>query len=61
MILFSDGMHNFMDGIAIASAFNLNFEAGIITTVLVLLHELPQEIGDFGVLLNSGFSKAKAL
>jgi zinc and cadmium transporter len=61
MILFSDGMHNFLDGVAIASAFHLGTEAGIITTILVLLHELPQEIGDFGVLLNSGFSKVKAL
>jgi zinc and cadmium transporter len=61
MILFSDGMHNFLDGVAIASAFALNTEIGVITTILVLLHELPQEIGDFGVLINSGFSKSKAL
>ena len=61
MILFSDGMHNFLDGVAIASAFSVSLETGVITTILVLLHELPQEIGDFGVLLNAGFEKIKAL
>ena len=61
MILFSDGMHNFLDGVAIAGAFGVSIETGIITTILVLLHEIPQEIGDFGVLINSGFEKMKAL
>ena len=61
MILFSDGMHNFLDGVAIAGAFGVSLEVGLITTLLIVLHEIPQEIGDFGVLLNSGFEKTKAL
>jgi zinc and cadmium transporter len=59
--LFGDGLHNFVDGIAIASAFILDFNLGIATTTAVFLHELPQEIGDFGVLLYGGFTKRKAL
>ena len=61
MILFSDSFHNFQDGILIASSFLVDVNLGITTTVIVLLHEIPQEIGDFGVLLHAGFSKTKAL
>jgi len=61
MILFSDGFHNFLDGVMIASAFMIDIKVGVTTTIIVLLHEIPQEIGDFGVLLHSGFSKTKAL
>ena len=61
MILFSDGVHNFLDGVAVASAFSINIETGVITTILVLLHELPHEFGNFGVLLNAGFKTWKAL
>ena len=55
MILLSDGVHNMLDGVAVASAFSLSIETGIITTILVLLHELPHEFGNFGVLINAGF------
>ena len=61
MIIVSDGLHNMLDGVLIASSFILSTEAGIATTIAVLLHEIPQEIGDFGVLLHSGYSKAKAM
>lgn len=59
--LLGDGLHNFVDGIAIASAYLLDFNLGIATTTAVFLHELPQEIGDFGVLLYGGFTRSKAL
>ncbi|NQT49617.1 ZIP family metal transporter [Candidatus Kuenenbacteria bacterium] len=59
--LVGDGFHNFLDGVIIAAAFMVSLPVGIATTVAVILHEVPQEIGDFGVLLYAGFSKAKAL
>lgn len=59
--LIGDSIHNFIDGLIIASAFTLNVPLGITTTIAIALHEIPQEIGDFGVLLYSGFSKKKAL
>lgn len=61
MILFSDGFHNFLDGIIIGVSYLAGFEIGIATTVAIILHEIPQEIGDFGVLLHAGFSRARAL
>lgn len=61
LILISDAFHNFIDGIIIASSYFVSVEAGIATTVAVILHEIPQEIGDFGVLVHAGYSKAKAL
>jgi zinc and cadmium transporter len=59
--LIGDGVHNFIDGIIVATAFIVNIELGIITTIAVVFHEIPQELGDFGVLIHSGFSRAKAL
>ena len=59
--LFADGLHNFVDGILIGSSYLISVNIGIATTVAVVLHEIPQEIGDFGVLLHAGFSKTKAL
>jgi len=59
--LVGDAIHNFVDGALIASAFMLDFHAGLIVTLAVVLHEIPQEISDFGVLLYAGFSKAKAI
>ncbi len=61
LILLSDGVHNFIDGLVIAGSFIAGIEVGIITTIAVALHEIPQEIGDFGVLIYGGFEKIKAL
>ena len=54
-------MHNFIDGLVIAASFVTNFPLGVTTTLAVALHELPQELGDFGVLVYGGFGKARAL
>lgn len=59
--LVGDGIHNFLDGLIIAVSYLLSVPIGIATTVAVILHEVPQEIADFGVLLYSGLSKRKAL
>lgn len=61
MILISDGLHNFIDGIVIAGSFIISTQLGIVTSLVVALHEIPQEIGDFGVLVYGGFEKFKAL
>ncbi len=61
LVLFSDGIHNFLDGIIIAASFTVSIPVGIATTVAVVLHEIPQEIGDFAVLLHSGYTKSRAL
>lgn len=59
--LVGDGLHNFIDGIIIAASYIISIPAGIATTIAVALHEIPQEIGDFSILLHGGFSKKKAL
>ena len=59
--LVGDGIHNFIDGVLIAGSYLINFHTGLATTIAVVLHEIPQEFGDFGVLLHAGFSRAKAL
>jgi zinc and cadmium transporter len=59
--LLADGVHNFLDGAFIAAAYLISIPVGIATTVAVLLHELPQEIGDFGVLVSSGFKPREAI
>ena len=61
LILFGDAIHNFIDGLIIAAAFLVNISLGIITTLVVVSHELPQELGDFGVLVYGGFERKKAL
>ena len=61
MNLFGDGVHNFIDGMIIAASYLVSVPVGIATTLAVILHEIPTEIGDFGVLLHGGFSKGKAL
>jgi len=61
LLLVSDGVHNFIDGLIIAAGYMVSIEVGIATTVAVVLHEIPQEIGNFGVLLHAGYSRAKAL
>jgi zinc and cadmium transporter len=60
MILVGDGLHNFTDGILIAAAFLANPNLGVITAVAIIAHEIPQEIGDFIVLLNAGFTRKRA-
>ncbi|UCD73204.1 MAG: ZIP family metal transporter [Candidatus Bathyarchaeota archaeon] len=59
--LIGDAIHNFLDGIAIGASFLISVPVGISTTVAVVFHELPQEIGDFGVLVYGGFSRGRAL
>lgn len=61
MNLFGDGVHNFIDGIVVAGSYIASLPVGIATTLAVTFHEIPQEIGDYGVLLHGGFSKNKAL
>lgn len=61
MNIFGDGVHNFIDGLIIAASFMVDVHVGIVSTTAIILHEVPQEIGDFGVLLHGGFSRAKAL
>jgi zinc and cadmium transporter len=61
LILVSDGLHNFIDGLVIAASFMVNFHIGITTALAIALHEIPQEIGDFGILVYGGFDKIKAL
>ncbi len=59
--LIGDGFHNFLDGVIIASSFMVSVPVGIATTIAVILHEIPQEIGDFGVLIYAGFKTKTAL
>ncbi len=61
MNLFGDAVHNFIDGLIIAATFLTDIRLGVISSFAVALHEIPQEIGDFGVLLYAGFKKEKAL
>jgi zinc and cadmium transporter len=61
MNLFGDGVHNFIDGLIIGASYLASLPVGIATTLAVIFHEIPQEIGDFGVLLHGGFTKKKAI
>ncbi len=61
LILLGDGVHNFIDGLVIAASFLLSTAFGIVTTMLIIGHEVPQELGDFGVLVYGGFGRKKAL
>jgi zinc and cadmium transporter len=61
LVLIGDGMHNLVDGVLIAAAFMTDLHLGIVTSLAVAAHEIPQEVGDFAVLLHSGFSRGKAL
>jgi len=60
MIMIGDTFHNFVDGILIASAFMVDVKVGIVTSVAIIAHEIPQEVGDFLILLHSGYSKKQA-
>jgi zinc and cadmium transporter len=61
MNLIGDALHNFMDGMMIAASYMISIPVGVATTIAVMLHEIPQEMGDFGILLHSGMKTGKAL
>ncbi len=61
LIILGDSIHNFVDGILIAAAFLTDVQLGIVTSLAVAAHEIPQEVGDFAILLDSGYSRGKAL
>lgn len=61
LIIFGDTVHNALDGVAIAAAFLISIPTGIITAIAVAIHEIPQEIGDFGLLLSKGMARKKVL
>jgi len=61
MILVGDTFHNFVDGVLIAAAFMADTQLGIVTSIAIIAHEVPQEVGDFLILLHSGYSKQKAM
>ncbi|OIP57286.1 MAG: ZIP zinc transporter [Candidatus Levybacteria bacterium CG_4_10_14_0_2_um_filter_36_16] len=60
-LMFGDALHNFIDGISIATTFLISFPLGFITSTAVFIHEIPHELGDFGILLHSGYSRRKVL
>lgn len=60
MVLVGDGIHNLLDGVLIAAAFLTDFHLGVVTSVAVVAHEVPQEVGDLAVLLNAGFTRTRA-
>ncbi len=60
LILFGDGLHNFVDGVLIAAAFMTDVHLGVVTAVAIAAHEIPQEVGDFAILLHSGMSRLRA-
>ena len=61
MNLLGDAVHNLLDGVVIVSAYALDISVGVATTIAILFHEIPQEMGDFGVLVHGGLSRKKAL
>lgn len=61
MTIIGDAVHNYIDGLVIAASYFISIPAGIATTFAVILHEIPQEIGNFGVLVNGGYSRSRAL
>ncbi len=61
LIILGDGIHNFVDGVLIAAAFLTDIKLGIVTSLAVAAHEIPQEVGDFAILLHTGYSRSKAL
>jgi zinc and cadmium transporter len=61
IIMVGDTFHNFVDGVLIAAAFMQNPQLGIVTSLAIIAHEIPQEVGDFVILLHSGYSRGKAL
>lgn len=60
-LLFGDGLHNFIDGMSIAASFLVSFPLGLITSMTVFIHEIPHELGDFGILIHKGWGRGKVL
>jgi len=60
ILLIGDAFHNFIDGVVIAASFLISIPIGLVVSVSVIAHEVPQEVGDFAILLDSGYSKKKA-
>lgn len=61
LILIADGLHNFVDGLAVGASFIAGVPVGLATLIAVIAHEIPQELGDFGILIHSGWKAKKAL
>lgn len=61
LMIIGDSMHNVLDGLVIAGTFMLNIQLGIVTTIVIIAHEVPQELGIFGVLVSGGFDKYRAI
>lgn len=61
LLLFGDGLHNFIDGASIAASFLVSFPLGIVTSTTVFIHEIPHELGDFGILIHKGWSRGRVL
>ena len=61
LILIGDSVHNLLDGVLIASAFLADFSLGVVTALAVIAHEIPQELGDFAILIRSGYSRRRAI
>lgn len=61
LLLFGDGLHNFIDGASIAASFLVSFPLGIVTSTTVFVHEIPHELGDFGILIHKGWSRKRVV
>lgn len=59
VLIFGDALHNFIDGASIAASFMVSFPVGLITSIAIFVHEIPHELGDFGILLHKGWSRKK--
>lgn len=60
-LLFGDGLHNFIDGASIAATFLVSFPLGLVTSLTVFVHEIPHELGDFGILIHKGWGRGRVL